>query len=72
MNISYFGIDDDMGYVIHKMPCVNTSCTVSAWFEYDGNLIGAEKIDSLGRSYHVKEDGELWQEIQKRGKMYVK
>lgn len=52
MNVEYFLTG---GYVIHGIRLQGSSSRFSAWFDQAGELLDAERIDGLGRSYAPRE-----------------
>jgi hypothetical protein len=48
------------GFVVHKIPCPSSGNRCSAWFDAEGKILDAERIDTRGRSMPVKRGGPLW------------
>lgn len=57
------------GFVLHRIP-TNNNGRCSAWFDRDGVVLDAERIDAKGRSMPVKKDGPLWDTIKMYGAIY--
>jgi len=57
------------GYVVHKIDCPSSDSRCSAWFDADGNILDAERIDTRGRSMPVKRGGPLWDTCRMYGRV---
>lgn len=56
------------GFALHRVFLPNSVCKFSAWYDKQGTLLDAEKIDGAGRSFnpndkqmnHLKQLGKIW------------
>ena len=60
MQIAHF---TNGGYVVHK--AMIAGIKHSAWFNKDGVIVDAERIDVKGRSYSIKPGSFAWDELQR-------
>lgn len=44
------------GFVMHKIKIIGSESRFSAWYDKDGNLVAAERIDRRNRCYQPGKD----------------
>jgi len=57
------------GFVMHKLRIASSDCKFSAWFNRDGELLSAERIDKLGRS--VAATKAQCAELARKGRVFA-
>ena len=51
-------------YAEHKIYIPGSTCRFSIWYNAQGGLYDAERIDRRGRAYPVRRGGPQWRELR--------